>query len=78
MNNNTSYSSGIVSEVWAFCNTLRYDDAGYGDYLEQLTYLLFLKMADAYSRPQHNRKMLSTGSVSVEKQRFIPAQFSLN
>jgi len=29
----------------------------YGDYLEQLTYLLFLKMADEYSRPPHNRKM---------------------
>jgi type I restriction enzyme M protein len=30
---------------------------GYGDYLEQLTYLLFLKMADEYSKPPHNRKM---------------------
>jgi type I restriction enzyme M protein len=28
------------------CNTLRDDGVGYGDYLEQLTYLLFLKMAD--------------------------------
>lgn len=43
MSNN---SSGIVSKVWAFCNTLRDDGVGYGDYLEQLTYLLFLKMAD--------------------------------
>jgi type I restriction enzyme M protein len=47
----------IVSKVWAFCNTLRDDGVGYGDYLEQLTYLLFLKMADEYSRPPHNRKM---------------------
>ena len=30
---------------------------GYGDYLEQLTYLLFLKMADEYSKPPHNRKL---------------------
>ncbi len=50
-------SSGIVSKVWAFCNTLRDDGVGYGDYLEQLTYLLFLKMADEYSKPPHSRKM---------------------
>src|SRR5258708_8665211 len=56
-NNNSSNTSGIVSKVWAFCNTLRDDGVGYGDYLEQLTYLLFLKMADEYSRPPHNRKM---------------------
>ena len=47
----------IVSKVWAFCNTLRDDGVGYGDYLEQLTYLLFLKMADEYSKPPHNRVM---------------------
>ena len=47
----------IISKVWSFCNTLRDDGVGYGDYLEQLTYLLFLKMADEYSRPPHNRKM---------------------
>ena len=33
----------IVSKVWSFCDTLRDDGVGYGDYLEQLTYLLFLK-----------------------------------
>lgn len=52
-----SNSSTIVSKIWAFCNTLRDDGVGYGDYLEQLTYLLFLKMADEYSKPPHNRKM---------------------
>jgi type I restriction enzyme M protein len=55
--NNSNNSSSIVSKVWAFCNTLRDDGVGYGDYLEQLTYLLFLKMADEYSKPPHNRKM---------------------
>ncbi len=39
----------IVSKVWSFCHTLRDDGVGYGDYLEQLTYLIFLKMADEYS-----------------------------
>lgn len=45
----------IVSKVWSFCNTLRDDGVGYGDYLEQLTYLIFLKMADEYSRPPYKR-----------------------
>ena len=56
-NNNTTNTSSIVSKVWAFCQTLRDDGVGYGDYLEQLTYVLFLKMADEYSRPPHNRIM---------------------
>ena len=30
---------------------------GYGDYLEPLTYLLFLKMADEYSKPPYNRTL---------------------
>ena len=45
----------IVSKVWSFCNTLRDDGVGYGDYLEQLTYLIFLKMADEYAKPPYNR-----------------------
>jgi len=48
-------TQAIVSKVWNFCNTLRDDGVGYGDYLEQLTYLLFLKMADEYSRPPYKR-----------------------
>lgn len=36
----------IVSKVWSLCNTLRNDGVGNGDYLKELTYLLFLKMAD--------------------------------
>ncbi|RYZ36265.1 MAG: SAM-dependent DNA methyltransferase, partial [Sphingobacteriales bacterium] len=47
----------IIAKVWSFCNTLRDDGVGYGDYLEQLTYLLFLKMADEYTRPPYNRTM---------------------
>ncbi|WP_426671474.1 N-6 DNA methylase [Mucilaginibacter sp. McL0603] len=50
-------SSAIISKVWSFCNTLRDDGVSYGDYLEQLTYLLFLKMADEYSKPPYNRKL---------------------
>lgn len=50
-------TDSIISKVWSFCNTLRDDGVGYGDYLEQLTYLIFLKMADEYSKPPHNRKV---------------------
>jgi type I restriction enzyme M protein len=57
MKNDSNNTSSIVSKIWAFCNTLRDDGVGYGDYLEQLTYLLFLKMADEYSKPPYSRKM---------------------
>jgi len=50
-------TASIVSKVWSFCNTLRDDGVSYGDYLEQLTYLLFLKMADEYTKPPYNRKI---------------------
>lgn len=36
----------VVQTLWGFCNTLRHDGINYGDYIEQLTYLLFLKLAD--------------------------------
>ena len=39
--------STIISKVWNFANLLRDDGVGYGDHLEQITFLLFLKMADA-------------------------------
>ncbi|MBN2828963.1 MAG: SAM-dependent DNA methyltransferase [Candidatus Cloacimonetes bacterium] len=53
MNNTTN----IISKVWNFAGVLRDDGVGYGDYLEQITYLLFLKMADELSRPPYNKKM---------------------
>ena len=48
-------TDAIVSKVWSFCTTLRDDGVGYGDYLEQLTYLIFLKMADEYAKPPYKR-----------------------
>jgi type I restriction enzyme M protein len=41
--------SDIVGKLWGFCHTLRHDGIDYGDYIEQITYLLFLKMADERS-----------------------------
>jgi type I restriction enzyme M protein len=48
-------TSSLIQKVWNFCHTLRDDGVGYGDYLEQLTYLLFLKMAHEYSQEPYNR-----------------------
>ncbi len=39
-------SNRIVGKLWSYCNVLRDDGLSYQDYLEQLTFLLFLKMAD--------------------------------
>lgn len=52
----TEQSSTIVSKVWGMCNPLRDDGVSYGDYLEQLTYLIFLKMSDEYAKPPYNRE----------------------
>lgn len=38
--------SDIVNKLWGFCHTLRHDGINHSYYIEQITYLLFLKMAD--------------------------------
>ena len=42
--------STIISKIWNMANVLRNDGVSYGDYLEQITYLLFLKMADEMNK----------------------------
>lgn len=39
------HSQQIVQKLWNYCNVLRDDGLSCGDYVEQLTFLLFLKMA---------------------------------
>lgn len=51
--NTTTHS--LVQKLWSYCNVLRDDGMSYGDYVEQLTYLLFLKMADERSQPPYNQ-----------------------
>lgn len=46
----------IISKVWGMCGPLRDDGVSYGDYLEQLTYLIFLKMSDEYAKPPYKRQ----------------------
>ena len=45
----------LVQKLWNYCNILRDDGLSYGDYVEQLTFLLFLKMADEQARPPFNK-----------------------
>ena len=44
-------SSAIGQKLWNYCNVLRDAGLSYGDYLEQLTFLLFLKMMHERSQP---------------------------
>lgn len=37
-------NDGLVSKVWNYAHVLRDQGISYGDYIEQITYLLFLKM----------------------------------
>jgi type I restriction enzyme M protein len=48
-------SAGIVQRLWNYCNVLRDDGVSYGDYVEQLTFLLFLKVADEQTKPPFNK-----------------------
>src|SRR5213592_3391316 len=50
-----NHSSQLVQKLWNYCNILRDDGLSYGDYVEQLTFLLFLKMADEQSQPPFNK-----------------------
>jgi len=50
-----SDASTLVNKLWSYCNVLRDDGLSYGDYTEQLTYLLFLKMADEYTKAPWKR-----------------------
>ncbi|MCW3101535.1 MAG: SAM-dependent methyltransferase [Chthonomonadaceae bacterium] len=47
----TDHSRQLVDKLWNYCNLLRDDGLSYGDYVEQLTYLLFLKMAHERTEP---------------------------
>jgi type I restriction enzyme M protein len=50
-------SQALGQKVYNFCHTLRDDGVSYGDYLEQLTYLIFLKMAHEFSQPPFDRDL---------------------
>ena len=45
----------LVQKLWGYCAVLRDDGVSTLDYIQQLTFLLFLKMADEQSKPPYNR-----------------------
>ena len=53
MSNDTAQ---IVNKAWNFAHVLRDDGLSYMAYTEQITFLLFLKMADEQTKPPYNRK----------------------
>ncbi len=50
--------STIISKIWNLASVLRDDGVSYGDYLEQITYLLFLKMADELNKPPYSKGLV--------------------
>ncbi len=54
----SNHSAQIVQKLWNYCDVLRDDGLSYGDYIEQLTFLLFLKMAHEQTQAPWNRPSL--------------------
>src|ERR1700675_1660623 len=48
-------SQQIVSKAWNFAHVLRDDGLSYMAYTEQITFLLFLKIADEMTKPPSSR-----------------------
>jgi type I restriction enzyme M protein len=53
-----SDAATIVQKLWNYCNVLRDDGLSYQDYLEQITFLLFLKMADEQTKPPFDHQSI--------------------
>ena len=60
-------ASTLVQKLWNYCNILRDDGLSYGDYVEQLTFLLFLKMADEKTKAPFDQKPIIDGQWSWPK-----------
>jgi type I restriction enzyme M protein len=54
-------STRIVQKLWSYCHVLRDDGLSYQDYLEQLTFLLFLKMADEREKLTGEKQVIPKG-----------------
>ncbi|MEW8688204.1 MAG: type I restriction-modification system subunit M N-terminal domain-containing protein [Candidatus Thiodiazotropha sp.] len=74
-------ASEIVNKVWNYAHVLRDDGVGYGDYVEQITYLIFLKMANERDKAgQHFRTASgvssSTSSAALRSQSQVPNKYA--
>ena len=61
-----SDSTTVVAKLWNYCNVLRDDGLSYQDYIERLTFLLFLKMADEQTRAPFNRSSIVPAGLDWE------------
>ena len=61
-------SRRLVDKLWSYCDVLRDDGVGVIEYTEQLTYLLFLKMA----HERATRKLRPAGVAISSRQLFVP------
>ena len=69
-----STPSALVSKLWNYCSILRDDGLSYGDYVEQLTFLLFLKMADEQAKaPYFSEAQRRDAAATIPKGRDWPA-----
>lgn len=68
--------SSIISKIWNLASVLRDDGVGYGDYLEQITYLLFLKMADELNKPPYNKGLVFPKLKDVEGNEVADAEIA--
>ena len=64
----------IISKIWNLAGVLRDDGVSYGDYLEQITYLLFLKMADELNKPPYNKGLRFPKLKNVEGEEIKDAE----
>ena len=60
----SAVSQQIVAKAWNFAHVLRDDGLSYMAYTEQITFLLFLKMADELTKPPYNRRPSSRRSTT--------------
>lgn len=56
MTTNGNHSQQIVNKAWSYAHVLRDDGLSYMAYTEQITFLLFLKMADEQTKPPYKRE----------------------
>ena len=74
-------SAEIVNKVWNYAHVLRDDGVSYGDYVEQITYLIFLKMADEREKagiPSPQPSPNGRGSSNVPNKYAWPMLVNLN
>ena len=60
----------IVNKVWNYAHVLRDDGVGYGDYVEQITFLIFLKMATV-TNSKTKKEFVPTVHISALKKIFL-------